>query len=63
MESLIFAIAAARHLPRREETVLDETETLQPFDVQSLRYVFGATRRSASRPNGRNNSNLAQAVS
>lgn len=63
MESLIFAIAAARHLPRREEHVLDETETLQPLDVQSLRYVFGATRRSGSRPNGRNNSNLAQAVS
>jgi hypothetical protein len=63
MESLIFAMIAARHLSKRQEPVLDETETLQPFDVQSLRYVFGAMERSSGRSGDRNNSRLAQAVS
>jgi len=63
MDSLIFALIAVRHLYNRQEPVLAETETLQPFDFQSLRYVYGATERSAHRATGRNDAHVAQAVS
>lgn len=63
MDSLIFALIAVRNLYNRQQPVLAETETLQPFDVQSLRYVYGATEKSAHRATGRNNSHVAQATS
>jgi hypothetical protein len=63
MDSLVFALIAVRNLYNRQEPVLAETETLQPFDLQSLRYVHGATERSAHRATGRNDSHVAQAVS
>jgi len=63
MESLIFALIAVRHLYKRDEPVLDKTETLQPFDVQALRYVHGATERSAHRSPDRNDSQVAQPAS
>jgi hypothetical protein len=63
MDSLIFALIAVRHLYNRQEPVPAETETLQPFDLQSLRYVYGVTERSAQRATGRNDAHVAQAVS
>jgi hypothetical protein len=63
MDSLIFALVAVRHLYNPQEPVPAETETLQPLDVQSLRYVYGATDKSAHRATGRNDSHVAQAVS
>jgi hypothetical protein len=63
MDSLIFALMAVRNLYNRQEPVLAETETLQPFDLQSLRYVYGATERSAHRAAGQNDAHVAQAVS
>ena len=46
METLIFAFIAARHLFNPQENVLAEAPQLPPFDLQSLRYVYGATERS-----------------
>jgi hypothetical protein len=63
MESLIFGLIAVRFLYHREEPVLKETEILQPFDVQSLRYVYGATERSTGRSADRNEPQVAQAAS
>ncbi len=63
MDSLVFALIAVRNLYRRPEPVPAEAEALQPFDLQSLRYVYGATERSAHRATGRNDSHIAQAVS
>jgi hypothetical protein len=63
MDSLIFALIAVRHLYNRQEPVLAETEAFQPFDTQSLRYVYGATERSARRSTDRNDTQVAQAVS
>jgi hypothetical protein len=63
MDSLVFALIAVRSLYNRQEPVPAETETLQPFDLQSLRYVYGATEKSTHRTSGRNDSHVAQAVS
>jgi hypothetical protein len=63
MENLISAFIAARHLFNPKENVLAETPQLPPFDLQSLRYVYGATARSSDRPAGQNDSHLAQALS
>jgi hypothetical protein len=63
MDSLVFALIAVRSLYNRQEPVPAETETLQPFDLQSLRYVYRATEKSAHRTTGRNDSHVAQAVS
>ena len=63
MDSLVFALIAVRNLYNRKEVVPVETETLRPFDLQSLRYVYGATERSAQRATDRNDSHVAQAVS
>jgi hypothetical protein len=63
MDSLIFALSAVLHFYNRQEPVRAETETLQPFDVQSLRYVYRAAERSAHRTTSRNDSHVAQAVS
>jgi hypothetical protein len=63
MDSLVFALIAVRSLYNRQEPVLAKTETLQPFDVQALRYVYGATERSAHQATGRNDSHVVQAVS
>jgi hypothetical protein len=62
METLIFAFIAARHLFDPKENVIAETPQLPPFDLQSLRCVYGAT-ESSSGPAGRNDSHLAQALS
>jgi hypothetical protein len=62
MESLVLAIVAVQNLYEPQESVLTETETFQPFDLQSLRYVSGA-KESANRPTDRNDSHLAQVVS
>ena len=48
MESLIFAFIAAKHLVAREEPVPAERQSLPPLDLQSLRYVHGATREIPS---------------
>jgi len=63
MESLILAIIAVQHLYGPQEPALAETQTFQPFDLQSLRPVYGGKERSANRSTDRNNSDLAQAVS
>jgi hypothetical protein len=63
MENLIFAFIAARHLFNPKENVIAETPQLPPFDLQSLRYVYGATESSSGGPAGRNDSHLAQALS
>jgi hypothetical protein len=60
MESLILAIVAAQNLYGPQKPVLAETETFQPFDLQSLRYVYGAKETSANQPT---DSHLAQVVS
>jgi len=63
MESLIFGLIAVRYIYDREEPVREETETLQPFDVQALRYVYGATEQSTRRSTDRNEPQVAQAAS
>jgi hypothetical protein len=63
METLIFAFIAVRHLYNPQETFLAEAAQLRPFDLQSLRYVYGARERSTNRPTDRNDSHLAQALS
>ena len=63
MESLIFGLIAMRFLYDGQEPVLQETETFQPFDIQSLRYVYGATERPTRRSADRNDSQVAQAAS
>jgi hypothetical protein len=63
MESLVFAFNAAKHLLTREEPVPAETQSLPPLDLQSLRYVHGATKRSPARPLDRSDSHLARAAS
>jgi hypothetical protein len=63
METLIFAFIAVLHLNNPQESVLAEAAQLPPFDLQSLRYVYGATERPTNRPADRNDSHLAQALS
>jgi hypothetical protein len=63
MENLIFAFIAARHLFNPKEDVIAEAPQLPSFDLQSLRYVYGATESSNDRPAGPNDSHLAQALS
>ena len=63
MESLVLAIVAVQNLYEPQKTALAETEAFQPFDLQSLRPVYGGKERSANRSTDRNNSHLAQAVS
>ena len=63
MESLIFGLIAVRFLYNRPEPVLEERETFQPFDLQSLRYVYRATERRTRRTTDRNDSQVAQAAS
>jgi len=63
MESLIFGLIAVRFLYNGQELVLEESETFQPFDIQSLRYVYGATERPTRRSADRNDSQVAQAAS
>jgi hypothetical protein len=63
MESLIFAFIAAKHLVARQEPVPAETQSLPPLDLQSLRYVHGATKRSPAPSRDRSDSHLAQAIS
>jgi hypothetical protein len=53
------AIVAVQNLYGPQKTTLPETETFQPFDLRSLRYVYGAKETSVSR----NDSHLAQVVS
>jgi hypothetical protein len=63
MESLIFGLIAVRYINHHKEPVLEETDILQPFDVQSLGYVYGATERSTRRSADRNEPQVAQAAS
>ena len=63
MESLVLAIVAVQNLYEPQKPALAETEAFQPFDLQSLRYIYGAKESSASRPTDRNDSHLAQVVS
>jgi hypothetical protein len=63
MESLIFGLIAVRYIYNPEKPVLEETETLQPLDVQALRYVYGATERSTGRSTDRNEPQVAQTAS
>jgi len=63
MEALIFAFIAVQNLFIRPEPMVAETATLQPLDLQALRYVYGTNHRSESRSNERNDSHLAQALS
>jgi hypothetical protein len=63
MEALVFAFIAVQNLFRRPEPVIAETQTFQPLDLQSLRYVYGAKERSVNRSNDRNDSHLAQVLS
>jgi hypothetical protein len=63
MEALIFALIAVQNTYTRSEPVVAETQTFQPFDLQSLRYAYEATERSTIRSTDRNNSHLAEVVS
>ena len=63
MDSLVFALIAVRNLYNRQAPVPAEGETLPAFDIQSLRYVYGATERTGHRAADRNDSQVAQAVS
>ena len=63
MESLIFGLIAVRFIYHHEEPVLAESEILQPFDVQALRYVYGTTEPSTRRSTDRNEPQVAQAAS
>lgn len=63
METLIFAFIAVLRLYNPQEAALAEAAELPPFDLQSLRYVYGAKERSTNRPADRNDSHLAQALS
>ena len=63
MDALIFAFIAVLNIYTQPEPDVAETQTFQPFDLQSLRYVYQATERSTVRSTDRNDSHLAQVVS
>jgi hypothetical protein len=63
MEALMLAIAVVQSLLKTQKPLPAETQTFQPLDFQSLRYVYGAQERSAKRSSDRSDSHLAQAVS
>ena len=63
MEALVIGLIAVNRLYRQEESVLPETENLKPLDLQSLRYLYHTTGRTAGQRADRNDSHLASAVS
>jgi len=63
MEALVFALIAARHGFRWEESFVTEPDYFQPFDVRALGHVYHARDDSSNRPPGRPSSLTAQVAS
>jgi hypothetical protein len=63
MEILIFAFIAMMKLYRPKEKLVPEPHQFQPFDVQTLKQVYGARVGSSRRSSGRRESYAVQAMS
>ena len=63
MEVLIFAFVAMMKLYRPKEKLVPEPHQFQPFDVQTLKQVYGARVESSSRSADRRESYAVQALS
>jgi hypothetical protein len=63
MEVLIFAFVAMMKLYRPKEKLAPEPHQFQPFDVQTLKQVYGTRVGSSSRSSDRRESYAVQAMS
>jgi hypothetical protein len=63
MEVLIFAFIATTKFHRPKEKLVPEPDQFQPFDVQTLKHVYGARVGSSSRSSDRRKSYAVQAMS
>jgi hypothetical protein len=62
MEALILALLVVRMAYRRQESVVPEPHTFQPFDLQALGLLYNANDKTPSPQSARDQSYVAHAV-